>query len=648
LGASPTLKEEWRMSGTTLRVTFARGTASWRAFPAAMLMGCLAASVVIASAPARAVTLPPLLDVLQVESGSHHTCALTTQGEVKCWGYGGHGRLGNGAVSLANTLPVDVIGLGTTATAISVGTEHACALTSQGGVKCWGKNGNGRLGDGTTINRATPVQVTGLTSGVVAISAGGIQTCAVTSAGGLKCWGENATAAPGTADTLDRTTPWDVAGSGIASVDTGRTHTCALRTTGAVTCWGYNNQGALGDGTTLDRPGMVNVQGLASGVTSIALGGMHACALTAISAVKCWGLGSSGQLGNGSFGQQTSPVDVTGLQSGVAAIGAGSAFGLNGDRSCALLDSGALQCWGDNQEGQLGDGNSLEVLGQGTPVTILPAGSGITSFSVGGAHTCARLVSGGVTCWGVNNWGQLGDGARSFRSSAAPIAALPAAAVGLAVGRRHACALTDGGAVLCWGANSVGQLGDGSTTMRVQPVLVLAASGAQAVEAGELHTCLVTSAGGVQCWGSNDDGRLGDGTVVARHSPTDVTGLSSGIAAVQASHQHTCALTIGGGVKCWGYNIDGRVGDGTSTTRLAPVDVATLTGGVAAVATGFGHSCALLADGTVKCWGANNNGQIGDGTLINRAIPTPVQESRVRRPSAQARVIRAHWSNSAP
>ncbi len=191
--------------------------------------------------------------------------------------------------------------------------------------------------------------------------------------------------------------------------------------------------------------------------------------------------------------------------------------------------------------------------------------------------------------------------------------------------RSHSCAVTTGGGVKCWGANWYGQLGDGTVINRLTPVPVSTlGSGVAAVSAGHYRTCALMTGGGVKCWGSNWDGRLGDGTVINRLTPVPVSTLGSGVAAVSASYRHTCALTTGGGVKCWGSNEYGQLGDGTAIKRLTPVPVSTLGSGAAAVSAGGHHTCALMTGGGVKCWGWNGGGQLGDGTTDQRPTPAYV------------------------
>jgi alpha-tubulin suppressor-like RCC1 family protein len=260
-------------------------------------------------------TLPPLRNIAAIAAGEAHSCALTVGGGVKCWGRNRNGQLGDGTTEDRST-PVDVVGLTGGVEAIAVGQSHTCALMTEGGVKCWGANYSGQLGDGTTENRNTPADVVGLTGEVEAMTAGGSHTCALMVGGGVKCWGRNRNGQLGDGTTENRNTPVAVVGlaSGVVAIAGGGLHTCALTVGGGVKCWGWNGFGQLGDGTTEDRSTPVAVVGLESGVAVIAAGatfyGTHTCALTTGARIKCWGFNSHGQLGDGTTRRRSTPVDV--------------------------------------------------------------------------------------------------------------------------------------------------------------------------------------------------------------------------------------------------------------------------------------------------------------------------------------------------
>jgi alpha-tubulin suppressor-like RCC1 family protein len=248
----------------------------------------------------------------------------------------------------------------------------------------------------------------------------------------------------------------------------------------------------------------------------------------------------------------------------------------------------------------------------------------VHSIAAGGGHTCA-LVVGGVRCWGWNADGQLGDGSKVMRTTPVAVSGLGSGVRAVVTGTSHTCALTDGGAVQCWGDNRYGQLGDGTTTDRTTPVNVLGlSSGVQAIAAGGYHTCALTTAGPVKCWGANASGQLGDGTTIQRTVPVDVAGLVSGVNAIGAGGSHTCALAGDDGIQCWGDNGHGQLGDGTTALRTTPVAVIGLNGGADAVDAGRRHTCAVVQEDQLTCWGRNEYGQLGDGSTENRTIPVHV------------------------
>ena len=392
-----------------------------------------------------------------ISSGSHHSCALRPNSSVYCWGEGGHGQLGNGSTSNALT-PVDVYG-GTTdstpldnITDISAGAFHTCALTTQGNVKCWGNGEYGQLGNNRTSSSPAPVDVqhgpqdSSPLRGIIAISAGQSHTCALTDEGQVKCWGnaqygqlgEDTVSHQGSSDTtppnpLPRPTPLYV-------------HTSAMEST------------PLG------------------GIVAISSGAHHTCALTSEENVKCWGSAYYGQLGNGKVWRfystpqdvHTSERDNTPL-SGITAISAG------GNHTCVLTDNAMVKCWGWRQYGQLGDHNISPIENASTPVkphtsfTDSTPLDDISAINAGTHHTCAITNMKKVKCWGYGAYGQLGN--RGAATLSIPVNVYSSSSdssslsdiIEISAGGKHTCALTTQGKIKCWGNGEHGQLGNGGT-----------------------------------------------------------------------------------------------------------------------------------------------------------------------------------------
>ena len=394
---------------------------------------------------------------------------------------------------------------------------------------------------------------------------------------------------------------------GVASLALGGSHSCALRDDGSVTCWGWNFYGQLGDGgieSSLTPADVCDGEAAAgcsplAGIEALAGGENHTCAVTEEGGVRCWGRNEDGQLGEGTEIDRWLPVGVcrpladepapppAGCEplAGIVAITAGSSH------SCALTDAGGVLCWGGNARGQLGSGTIADnarpaavCAGQGETAGGCEPLAGVAAVSAGNDHTCALMAAGDLRCWGDNGSGALGDGglcgdvcgwpvavcaAAVAESSCEPLAGVTA----VSGGGRHHCAVVADGRVVCWGDDAQGQLGDGTLV------------GAVAVAAGVGHTCAIDGAGGVLCWGANFVSQLGDGTMQPSPLPVRVVGLESGVAVLAAGGSHSCALRGEGGVRCWGWNADGRLGDGTFGERHLPVEVVGLGDKVTATPT---------------------------------------------------------------
>ncbi|MBL0124814.1 MAG: Ig-like domain repeat protein [Betaproteobacteria bacterium] len=541
-------------------------------------------------------------------------------GSVKCWGYNGNGQLGD-ATTTDRNVPTTVIGLTSGANGIAAGNSHTCIVSTGGAVRCWGYNLNGQLGNNAaTTQSSAPVNVTNMSTGVATVVAGGNHTCAVTLAGGAKCWGENAGGAVGDGSFAQRNVPVDVAGftSGVAAITAGASHGCAIATSGALKCWGTGTFGQLGEDFNTVRNVPVNVVGFTFDATSVKAGIQHTCAKVADNSSQCWGDNDLSEIGDTTLAQRLTPAHVQGLSVLPGGSSRVTAITVGNYHSCAIDRSGGVHCWGWNIGGQLGDNTDVN---RSTPIPVSGLSSGVVAVGGGMYHTCALTIGGGMKCWGSSGDGQLGDGTTVPHFSPADVPGLTSGVVAMSAGHAHNCVVTAAGGVKCWGYNNTSALGDGTNIARYEPVDVVGlASGVAAVAAAHGHTCALTTVGGVKCWGANGSGQLGDGTNFDRSTPVDVSGLSSGVVAIATGGDHTCALTTTGGVKCWGSNAYGQLAaDAATFVQLRPGDVIGLTTGVASITTGYAHTCAQTTSGYLMCWGNNSYGQLGDNTAIRRS-----------------------------
>lgn len=334
-----------------------------------------------------------LTEVSEVETGYAHACALSVGGVVKCWGNDNHNQLGVGVDN--GDAATHVIGLSPGVVELAVGSFHTCALTDVGGVRCWGNNANGQLGNGSTYApyaAQLPNDVVSLTSGVVAISAGGDHTCALNSAGGVACWGSNYSGQLGDGTTVNRPAPVPVVGlsSGVVAISAGDQFSCALMDVGTVKCWGGNSFQQLGNGSSTNNVFPTEAVGLTN-VVEISSGEFHSCALTTSQIVKCWGGNLTAQLGDGTTETRFAPVTASVIGQGVTQVSAGR------NHTCVLKADGGARCWGGNNEKELGNGTGLF---SSTPVNVSGLSSGVSSISAGYQFTCAVLNNGQVKCWG--------------------------------------------------------------------------------------------------------------------------------------------------------------------------------------------------------------------------------------------------------
>ena len=294
--------------------------------------------------------------------------------------------------------------------------------------------------------------------------------------------------------------------------------------------------------------------------------------------------------------------------------------------ACALRADGSVWCWGSNGNGQLGPNVALGAFSS-TPVQV-PLTGPITMLAAGWFHTCAYRASGGTGpatyCWGYNSNGQLGN--NTTTQSATPVQAMTTYTLrSLAAGGYFTIAATNDGHILSWGSNANGQLGDGSKTDHWLPTNSYGVATVQQVVGGYGHSCALRADGTAQCWGSNTYGQLGDATTVDHLNPAPIAAVIPGpLKQLTAGTYHSCGRTTDGRVFCWGYGYDGEIGDLAGVSRSSPTQVS--FGGLtaSALATGMYHNCALLSSLSLVCWGANAEGQIGDGTYNSEFGPVPV------------------------
>lgn len=372
--------------------------------------------------------------LLIARSGGFHTCGLTVSGGVQCWGYNGNGQLGDDSQRDGITR-VDVVDAEwnpvSGAVALATGDHHACFLDRAGTARCWGRNWRGQLGDDSARDWPTPIEVRdqngNVLTGLVAIDAGSEHSCALDEQGRVWCWGDSRFGKRGQGHgPVPSGATLVVADQGpltdIASITVGSHHACAATVQGAAYCWGFNGHGQLGNGGGHDQhqalPVMRTPDQPLGDVVSLSAGALHTCALTGSGNALCWGYGGGGRLGNADAASNGWPVPVVRadgtLLAGIVDLSAGGAH------TCAVLDDGALYCWGYNVFGQLGDGSQID---RPVPVPVVDSTGmplvGQVAVDAGTFHTCALNQAGIVACWGLNNRGQLGDGERGgYRTKA--------------------------------------------------------------------------------------------------------------------------------------------------------------------------------------------------------------------------------------
>jgi len=384
--------------------------------------------------------------------------------------------------------------------------------------------------------------------------------------------------------------------------------TCTLGVRGsAITIAPASPSMLVGQHVTLTQSGAVTP-------VSISVGGWHTCVMYSDQSIRCTGLNNQGEVGNNDYHNVTELTPAIGTVNPVALL-------TGSEHTCTLVADGRMQCWGTNYTGQLGDGTmgGFALV----PQFVHNISNAIRAYT-GGYFTCAMLPDHTIECWGRNQDGQIGNG-DSTTDVALPV---PVNGLGpvtdLAPGGYHNCALMPDNTVECWGRNVRGQVGDGTTNSPVTSPHVVSGLHAAALNLGVWHSCALLADGTVQCWGQNDYGQIGT-TGAFSDVPVTVAGLS-GVVSLSLGTLHSCAVLADGTVRCWGSDTFGELGDGTTTSTPAPVTVQGITN-PRQISAGAGHTCALKQDSSVWCWGENDYGELGNGTLTSSLAPVKMHET---------------------
>lgn len=543
----------------------------------------------------------------KISAGPNHSCGITNSGKLFCWGSDANGSLGNGGSNTDESSPVP-IDVSNTYLEISVNNFSTCGIRTDQTLWCWGANNNGMLGLGDTTSRTSPNLVG---NNYIKVSLGTTSTCAVSTSGELRCWGNQLDGRLGNGiGTGNALTPQTITSiSPIADVSVGFDHACAVRTDGQLFCWGRNILGQVGDGSTNTRLNPAAVS-LVSPAIQVSAGTSYTCAVLSTGKAFCWGSGVFGNLGQGSATNSSVPIaahpsfDFLSIQAG-------------NQTTCAVsaIDS-RLKCWGSGTFGLLGDGVARQT--SFTPVDVrIP--STTTAFSSRGNTACAVSAGYGI-CWGGNNLGQTGGG---FRDRLPLIELTPTVDFSQLSLGRGGCGITPASKLWCWGANdfnysiSTGQVGDGTTHPRNGMVHVDPTESYSDISFGVRHTCGITLGRELKCWGYNLDGQLGTGDTLGHSSPRSI---GFGYSTVSVGFTSTCAINLANKLFCWGSNSFGQLGTGNNTNRLLPEPVMPAVD-FQKVSVGASSTCAITVGLDLYCWGRNNVGQIGNASTVDTNTP---------------------------
>ncbi|MEE2836370.1 MAG: hypothetical protein VYB65_10160 [Myxococcota bacterium] len=544
-------------------------------------------------------------DVVDLDGGRDWVCAVHRSGELSCWGSGSYER---GPSSQPMETPTKIPGAAEVVT-LSLGTHSACYINADEHVYCWGRNQYGQLGNGNRDDVGRPARVPGLEA-VVALDVEQYNSCAVTRSGAVWCWGSASSWRFGTNQVSgNQVNPVQVTGVETAvDVDVGSTSACARLADGTMACWGSNWTGQAG--LAYSSPLAPTVIPEVPQVRAVELESSTGCAIWGDTRqVSCWGWNNYGQAGDPS----TRRIDQ-GLRPVEGVVGA-AGLAVGPLHACAWHLDGRRTCWGLNNFGQLGVGRAA-TLPIRRPQTVEDLEQ-IIRLTAGDGHICALDQAGVARCWGTNGYGQLGDGTTQTASRPQAVTQLEQVAQ-ISAGEGFTCAVNTAGEAYCWGYNRNGQLGIASNVDQLEPQR-LDLPPMQVIRGGNAYACGLDRSGGVHCWGYGSEGTLGQGNRNSSNRPRAVASLPA-VQDLELGFRHVCAVTGSGNLFCWGRNNEGQTSFDRSTQRVtSPHQV--MIPSVLSVAVGRQHTCALTVSEGMWCWGYNAQGQLGDNSTRTRAEP---------------------------
>ena len=550
-----------------------------------------------------------------VAQGKYHTAVVMSDGTVRTFGRNAEGQLGVNDTTSRQT-PVQVSGL-TSATAVACGNLFTAVLLADGTVRTFGDNQFGQLGVNNTINRLTPVQVLNIST-ATSVACGGYYVAVLLADRTVRTFGFNNIGQLGVDDTTSRQTPVQVLNiTSATAVGCGGQHTAVVLADGTVRTFGNNGNGQLGINSVTTQPQPFQVWGISSSAVAVAGGGGHTIVLLADGTVRTFGNNLYGNLGVNDTTQRNTPVTVLNITSATAIAGGRYL-------TAVLLADGTVRTFGYNGLGGLGVNDTTQ---RNTPVPVFGISSYVTAIAGGWYHTAVLLADGSVRTFGRNNVGQLGLGDTVSRLTPVESITLPARTLAgsVAGGGNHTAVVLRDGTVRTFGNNGNGQLGVGDTTSRLMPVQVIGLSTATAVAGGDSHTAVILADGTVRTFGKNANGQLGVNDTTSRLTPVQVLNITSATAiSSSGTSNHTVVLLADGTVRTFGQNNYGQLGVNDATNRLTPVQVFGISSSATAVAGGYFHTAILLADGTVRTFGRNDNGQLGVNDTTSRLTPVQV------------------------